>query len=252
VSRQARALLFVIAGGAFLALAVYGTLGLPRYGSSRGTYETRRDTQAYLVRRVTNLNAFTNFDYRGIDTVGEEFIIFAAIVGLSLLLREFRGGDVRALPPAAPQRIALDLGEPIRWIAPGFCGVLVTFGYYVLIHGHLTPGGGFQAGAIIASALAVPYFVFGHDAFRRFSSSETAERFEAVGAGGYVAVGLAALAAGGTFLQNILPLGTTGSLWSTGTIFVINLIVGVEVIFAFLVMFDNFVEDREPGKEDRS
>ena len=246
---RVRLWLFVAGGAAFLALLLYGAAGLPRYGSSRGTYEARRDAQAYHSRHVTNLDAYTNFDYRGIDTVGEEFIMFAAIAGLSLLLREHRGGEERALAPAREDRDPLDLGEPIRWIAPGLCGVLVVFGYYVVVHGQLTPGGGFQGGAILASALTLAYFAFGHDAFRRLSHPKFTEPVEALGAGGYVFVGLATLAAGAAFLQNILPLGKTGDLISAGTIFVINVIVGIEVVFAFSVMFAEFVQDRKPQKE---
>lgn len=250
MSRRTRLLLFLIGGIAFFALLLYGASGLQRYGSSHGSYESRRDAEGYRLRHVTNMDAYTNFDYRGIDTVGEEFIMFAAIAGLSLLLREHRGGEQRPLPPAAKGREPLDLGEPVRWIAPGMCGLLIVFAYYVIVHGHLTPGGGFQGGAILASALTIAYFAYGHEPFKRLSRTEMSEPAEAVGAAGYVFVGLATLATGAAFLQNVLPLGKTGDLISTGTIFAINVIVGIEVIFAFLVMFAEFVEDRRPEKQE--
>lgn len=249
MNARVRLVLFLVGGAALLGLLLYGAAGLPQYGSSRGTYEARRDAEGYRIRHVTNMDAYTNFDYRGIDTVGEEFIMFAAIAGLSLLLREHRGGEERPLAPAVKGRNPLDLGEPVRWITPGLCAVLVVFGYYVVVHGQLTPGGGFQGGAILASALSLAYFAFGHDAYRRFSEPKITEAAEALGAGGYVFVGLATLAAGAAFLQNILPLGKTGDLISAGTIFVINAIVGIEVVFAFTVMFAEFVQDRKPQKE---
>ena len=195
------------------------------------------------------MDAYTNFDYRGVDTLGEEFIMFAAVAGLSMLLREHRGGEDRALPPAASERDPLDLGEAVRWIAPGLCGLLVVFGYYVVVHGQLTPGGGFQGGAILASALTIAYFAFGHDPFKRLAHPRLMEPAEAIGAGGYAFAGLAALATGAAFLQNVLPLGKTGDLLSSGTIFAINAIVGFEVVFAFAVMLAEFVEDRKPQTE---
>lgn len=250
MSRRVRILIFAFSGAGFLALLIYGVCGLPHYGASHGSYEARRDDEAYRTRHVTNLDAYTNFDYRGVDTLGEEFIMFAAIAGLSMLLREHRGGEDRALPPAAHDREPMDMGEAARWIAPGLAGVLVVFGYYVVVHGQLTPGGGFQGGAILASALAIAYFAFGHDPLKRLAHPRLTEPLEAIGAGGYAFVGLATLAAGAAFLQNILPLGKTGDLISTGTIFTINAIVGIEVVFAFAVMFAEFIEDRKPQQKD--
>lgn len=252
MSVRSRTIVFAVACAGFLALLIFGVLGMQPFGASHGSYEKRREIELYHARHVTNIDTLTNFDYRGIDTVGEEFIMFAAIAGLSLLLREHRGDRVRSLPASAPGREAFDLGEPVRWIAAPITALVVTFGYYVVLHGQLTPGGGFQGGAIIASALAMIYLAFGHDPYRRLADHRHTEPLEATGAAGYVLVGLVGLSAGATFLQNVIPLGKTGNLFSGGTIFAINMIVGMEVVFAFVVMFEEFFADRAPEKKSGS
>ena len=76
------------------------------------------------------------------------------------------------------------------------------------------------------------------------------ESSEAVGAGAYAVIGLATLLATGAFLENALPLGQTGHLFSAGTVPVINLAVGLEVAGGFVVLFIEFLkETRKPSQE---
>jgi multicomponent Na+:H+ antiporter subunit B len=75
---------------------------------------------------------------------------------------------------------------------------------------------------------------------------------ESSGAAGYVAIGLLGLAAGGTFLENVLPLGQPGALLSAGTMPLINLAVGLEVAAGFVLLISEFLEQtlvvRRPGE----
>ena len=66
---------------------------------------------------------------------------------------------------------------------------------------------------------------------------------EAVGAGAYALIGVATMLAGGAFLQNLLPLGQTGKLFSAGTVPVINFAVGLEVAGGFILMFTEFLKE---------
>jgi multicomponent Na+:H+ antiporter subunit B len=87
---------------------------------------------------------------------------------------------------------------------------------------------------------------------RRVSPEVVLDTAESVGAAGYVAVGLLGVAAGATFLANVLPLGHPGSLLSAGTIPVINLAVGLEVAAGFMLLLSEFLEQtlviRRPGE----
>lgn len=241
---------FLLVGLVALGLILgWSLLNLHEYGQiqgSQGSYEAQLNEAALHERHGANLDAFVNFDYRALDTLGEEFIFFTAIVGLSLVLRRLPGEIEEGQPlPMISGRSAPDPDELTQWITPVFVPALVVFGVYVLIHGHLTPGGGFQAGAIIDSALAMIYVAFGYAAFRHTVNQEKTEIVEAVAAISYIAMGLVALASGAAFLANILPLGKTGALYSAGTIWVLNDLTGAEVSFGILTMLAEFLRETQ-------
>jgi multicomponent Na+:H+ antiporter subunit B len=121
-------------------------------------------------------------------------------------------------------------------------GPIVLFGIYVVTHGHLTPGGGFQGGVVLATGALLVYLSGEYVTLRRVRPENAIDRAEATGAGGYVLVGLYGLVTGGTFLANTLPLGTAGTLLSAGTIPVINLAVGLEVAAGFTLLLSEFLE----------
>lgn len=171
--------------------------------------------------------------YRGLDTLGEVTVLFltAAIVGLILAPgQRTEGAPARELPPTGE---LLQTGS--RLLVP----LIVLAGVYVFVNGHLTPGGGFQGGAILASAallllLADPRHRFAH---------RTIETIEAVSGIAYVIVGLAGLAFAGGFLDNrFLPLGSFGALFSAGAIPVIYTLIGLKVGAEFASMLASLSE----------
>jgi multicomponent Na+:H+ antiporter subunit B len=127
-------------------------------------------------------------------------------------------------------------------LACAVSGLLVT-------HGHLTPGGGFQGGVILATAPLLVYLAGEFDTFRRIASHVLVEVAEAIGAGGYVAIGMMGLLAGAPFLQNVLPLGQLGSVVSAGTIPLLNVTVAVAVSAGFLLLLIAFLEEVLGEKE---
>ncbi|HEX6778236.1 MAG TPA: MnhB domain-containing protein, partial [Ktedonobacterales bacterium] len=140
--------------------------------------------------------------------------------------------------------------------APAF-----VLGWYIVSHGQLTPGGGFQGGTVLASALLLIYLSGGYKTFHKLGAEPRSEVPEALGAGGFVVIGLAGLLAGAAFLQNIIPLGPVGLVYSGGTIPLISLSVGVEVGGGFLVILAEFLRQalqvreraraRERGQEQQ-
>ncbi len=174
--------------------------------------------------------------YRGLDTLGEVTVLFltAAIVGLVLESgRQKATVTERNLPPP---------GELLTTGTQLLVPLILLLGAYVFINGHLTPGGGFQGGAILASAmllvlLTTPLASFSH---RLISAVESTS--------GLVFVGLGVLGmvwAGGFLDNRILPTGTLGELFSAGAIPVIYSFIGLKVGAEFSSMLVKLSETEE-------
>ncbi len=244
MKQAARLWMFAATAPVLAWLLLRGMVGLPGFGQYPGPYGMILNHVAYYQRHLTNIVTAINFDYRGLDTLGEEFILFAAVAGVVVLLRGEPGaGDPDPEQPTAPGRPDLPRSDDSAWMSTGFLGLILVFGIYVILHGQITPGGGFQGGAITGTAFLLIYLTRNYKAFRNTSPKEASDAVEAVAAGAYALVGIAALATGAAFLQNILPLGMTGDLLSSGTVYLINFFVGIEVAAGFTVIFLEFTEE---------
>jgi multicomponent Na+:H+ antiporter subunit B len=243
VTPRARRLLFLIAGAGFAAFYAWAIFGLPAFGHYRGPYGNIINRIATPERHVTDTVTGVNFDYRGFDTLNEEMILFAAVVGTAVLLRAQR--DEQQSQEAADHarfRIAPHTSDSIRVLGLVLVGPIVLFGIYIVIHAHLSPGGGFQGGVILATALLHVYLSGEYVTAKRASPEAIVELTEAVGAGGFVVVGLAGPVFAAWFLQNFLPLGRSGELLSAGTIPLINVCVGLAVTAGFVLILAEFIE----------
>lgn len=278
MSRRFRLGLFAAGAAVLGVVLVHGLAGLPAFGDYHGVYGTVLNRVTVAERHATDVITAINFDYRALDTMGEEFILFAASIGLVVLLREQRdehvdseraseAGDPEQSGDAAsdaerrsdPERAgdepdpgALPHGDGHRLhtspalLAAGrwLVGPLLVLGVYIVTHGQLTPGGGFQGGVVLAAAVIFVFVAGGRVAMAPIRPTGAAETLEAVGAGGYVVIGIAGLIAGMRFLSNFLPLGTVGSLLSSGTIASLSTIVGLEVAGALTLIVSEFVDQR--------
>ena len=234
MSRSARLWLFAPSGAGLAALLLWGVAGLPDFGHYVGPYGYVLNAVAPHERHVANVVTATVFDYRGFDTLGEEFILFSAAIGVALLLRNARD-------EGRPSR---GVGsDAVRLVGIGLVPVLLAIGLYVVAHGFVTPGGGFQGGVVLAAAFALVWLAGEYHAFRRLTPTPAVDLAKGTGAGGYVVVGLGALLLGHAFLRNIGPLGTTGTLASGGSMVLLNLATALEVAAAFILIFTEFVEE---------
>jgi multicomponent Na+:H+ antiporter subunit B len=245
MTRRARSVLALVALGVLGALLVVAVSGLEPFGHYPGPYG---DVLARVVpgeRHTGQLVAATVFDYRGYDTLGEEMILFAAACGCAALLRVRRREREESEAPARPQP-----SFAARSLGAALVGPVIVLGAYVIAHGHITPGGGFSGGVIVAGALLLAYAAGQVVRLRRVGSIALLEVTEAIGAAGFLVLALGGLVAGGALLQNVLPLGTSGMLLSAGTIPVGNVAVGAEVAGAVALVFAEFLEQallEEPG-----
>jgi multicomponent Na+:H+ antiporter subunit B len=181
---------------------------------------------------VANIVTAIIVTYRGLDTLGEVTVLFltATIVGMVLA----RGSKQRALQlELPPPGELLDTGS--RLLAP----LILLLGAYVFINGHLTPGGGFQGGAILASAVLLLLLTYPS---RRFGHRMIAV-VESISGLAFVLIGVLGLLLAGGFLDNrILPLGEFGSIFSAGAIPIIYSFVGLKVGAEFSSMLIHLSE----------
>jgi multicomponent Na+:H+ antiporter subunit B len=238
VTPRARSLVALVALGVLGAVLVVAVTGLEPFGHYPGPYG---DVLAKVVpgeRHTGQLVAATVFDYRGFDTLGEEMILFAAVCGCAALLRVLR--SEREEDEQAPARPVPSFAA--RALSAALVGPVMVLGAYVVAHGHLTPGGGFSGGVVVAGALLLAYAGGQGLRLRRVGSITMLEGAEALGAAGFLALALAGLIAAGALLKNFLALGTSGMLLSAGTIPVGNVAVGLEVAGAVALVFSEFLE----------
>lgn len=240
-----RTKLFLVFGGIFLLLFCYATLNLPQWGYYRGPYGDVVSRNVVYQRHATDAVNAINYDYRAFDTLGEEFILFAAVLGVMMLLRRQGDETVRDVGKVADR---MRLSATVRAAMMPMLLVTVVFGFYIALHGQLTPGGGFQGGVILASAPFLLYVCENTGSFRRITSHAAVEICEATGAVSYALIGLASLAMSLPFLTNFLPLGTTGDVFSSGTIALISAAIGVEVTAAFLMVGYTYLEEIITGQ----
>jgi multicomponent Na+:H+ antiporter subunit B len=231
-----------VLGGAL----VVGMHGLPDFGHYAGPYGNVLNRVAVPERHTTNVVAATVFDYRGFDTLGEEFILFGAVVGVVLLLRGQTEKDEDADDAVSSDAVRL---FGLLMLAP----VLVVAAWLAAF-GYITPGGGFQAGVVFAAAILLLYLAWGYRPFARATRETLLDPLEVVGAGGFVVIGLAALVSGLAFLHNLLGPGRTGTLLSGGSIAFLNWASALEVAAAILLLFSEFLAvpissppQRKPG-----
>jgi multicomponent Na+:H+ antiporter subunit B len=235
VSRRVR-LWLVLTGGAGLAvLLVAACLNLPSFGGDRHPYGDRA-VRASIARHTANVVSSVNFDQRAFDTLGEMTILFGAVLGCVMLLRQTRD-EHRARPEPA------EVAPPVRRYALLVLPVALVTGIYVIAHGQLSPGGGFQGGVVAATALHLLYLGADYRALERIRPLGVYEVGDALAASSYVVLGLAGLLGSTTFLANsLLPYGTFNTLSSGGTVPLLNAAVGMEVACAVVLLLARFLD----------
>jgi multisubunit Na+/H+ antiporter MnhB subunit len=121
-------------------------------------------------------------------------------------------------------------------------GLVFLYGCYIIFHGHLTPGGGFAGGTIIAGSFILLIIANGIQYFRLKKEKEESSMAEGTGILLFLLFATSALlVATHVFFTNFLPKGTPGDLVSAGVIPLYNIFIGTEVAAALLSIFLAFV-----------
>jgi multicomponent Na+:H+ antiporter subunit B len=250
MSPRTRTQLFLISALGLAAIFTWGFRNLPPIGDYRGPYGNLISQVAVYERHTTDVVNSINYDYRACDTLGEEFILFASVLGVLLIFRpstssnEARNNQKNKSEKRQPWvEDQLPVSDSLRVGMMAMSGLMIVFGVYIAVHGQLTPGGGFQGGVILSSVPLVVYLSGNVKAFDRIVSASSIKFAECCGAAAYAIIGTSALFFGTHFLTNIVPLGATGDPFSSGTIAIISICVGLEVSGAFVVLMEVYLRE---------
>src|SRR5947208_16586694 len=135
MSRTARLILFGFAAAGFGVVLVYGLAGLPAFGDYKAVYGNVINGIGVTARHATDLVTAINFDIRAFDTLGEEFILFASVLGVVLILRELRGEGKRPQQEEAEEHHFAGASDALRAIALGLVPSIIVLGIYIVVHG---------------------------------------------------------------------------------------------------------------------
>jgi len=241
---KARLVLFAIGAIGFAVVWFEGVRKLDPMGNYHGAYGEIMNAVSVPERHSTNVISAVNFDYRGLDTMGEEFILYISVVAVAAILRKQKDDEDEEGEDDQPNELrkAPD-SDAVRLLGVALVPVTVIFGLYMIAHGSVSPGGGFQGGVILATVPLVVYLCAGAKTYLRIAPPALAKGGEALGAAGYPLIGCLGILAGKKFLENVVPLGTPGDAWSAGTITLLSLSVGIAVGAGFVELISSFVEE---------
>ena len=215
-----------------IGLAVFFFQLIRSYDGKESLNETVSHYAEHGAEEVGAANLVTAIvvTYRGLDTLGEVTILFLTAAIVALLLKTKVNN---------PGRKIRKTGEILETASMLLFPLVMTLGVYVFINGHLTPGGGFQGGAILASGLVLLLLA---NPLKNVQSRVfiIVESFSGIA---YVGIGIAGLFLAGGFLDSrILPLGQFGTLLSAGILPVIYILIGLKVgseLSGILTQFQN-------------
>ena len=222
------------------ALMLLTAADLPPYGSD--TAPTVNEVAQRYVEQGTQETGAVNtvagmiLDYRAFDTLGESFVLFTAMCAVTILLN--RSGKRRWLRQPDMVDYASDpiVAPMCRFLIP----VILVFGIYILLNGHLSPGGGFSGGAIMGAGLILYLNAFGFKRTERFFTFTTFKIVSCVALSFYALSKAYSFFTGANHLPSIITTGTPGMIFSAGLIPYLNIAVGLVVcctMYAFYTLF---------------
>lgn len=226
---------------AFILLV--GVSYLPKYGHEENPVNNevsaRYIEQGLQETGAINIVTGMILDYRAFDTLGESHVLFIATCSVLILLRR----DKKKNQETAEHndRIYEPKNDVIlQTVARVLVPFIEIFGIYVILGGHLGPGGGFSGGAICGAGLILYLNAFGFVKTEKFFTGKT---YKCMCFGALACYSLAktySFFTGANHIESVIPLGTPGAILSSGLILLLDICVGFVVagtMYTFYVMF---------------
>ncbi|MDO4327713.1 MAG: MnhB domain-containing protein [Lachnospiraceae bacterium] len=221
-------------------LPIFGNAGNPDNNEVSARYIEQGLKETGAVNIVTGMI----LDYRAFDTFGESCVLFIASCCVLVLLRIDSGSQDERTKKRLEE--ANDrLFEPKNDIILQKCAcvlvpVILVFGIYIVLNGHLSPGGGFSGGAVLGSGLILYLNAFGFEKTEKLFHERIYRRITVCALTFYCLAKSYSFFTGANHLESGIPLGTPGAILSSGLILPLNICVGLVVactMYAFYTLF---------------
>ncbi len=228
-----------------VSMLLIGVADLPPFGEADKPVNNEVP-QRYIEKGLQEtgaVNIVTGMilDYRAFDTLGESHVLFIATCTVLILLRADgkegeRGQEAEMNDRAYEPKNDVILQTAARLLVP----FIIIFGIYIILCGHLGPGGGFSGGAVIGAGLILYVSAFGFARAERFFTGSTYKWMSFGALACYCLSKTYSFYTGANHIESVIPLGTPGAILSSGLILLLNICVGVVVagtMYTFYVMF---------------
>ena len=232
----------IVLGIAIITALVITVSNLPAFGDASNPYNNEVSMR-YLEKGLEEtgaVNAVTGMilDYRAFDTFGESCVLFIAAACVLILLRDDKIDiDEKALRDEKYEPVSDTI---LQASAKILFPAIMIFGIYILLNGHLSPGGGFSGGAIIGAGLILHVNAFGYRKTQRFFTEKTYKRVTVIALSFYCLAKSYSFFTGANHIPSGIPLGNAGDILSSGLILPLNICVGLVVactMYAFYTLF---------------
>ena len=223
-----------------------GVVRMPLFGNA----DTLADSEVasfyvtHTLEETGAVNIVTGIilDYRGFDTLGESHVLFVAVSSVLLLLsiRGEKDEQERLLESDREQRTEPDHDLVLQGGARLLLPLVLIFGIYIILNGHLSPGGGFSGGAVLGAGLILYQNAFGYDRIGKFFTYRT---FRAVSVSALLFYALAKgyhFLTGANHIPGGIPEGTAGAILSGGLLLPLNIAVGCVVTCTMYALYTMF------------
>ena len=229
--------LSVLIAAVLMATLCLVVLQMPEFGSASAP-AVNEVSDRYLkngVEETGAVNAVAGMilDYRAFDTFGESTVLFAAAMSVVLLMRRPEGTGKRE--GKEQDRILAQMG---RLVLP----VVMMYGMYVVLNGHLSPGGGFSGGTVLGCGLILAALVMGEETMERLLPPQRMTKMTVACLLAYGLMKGYSFFTGANHVGWDIPKGTPGAIFSAGFILPLNICVGIIVACTMYTFYTLFAE----------